>query len=160
MIAMTKKHKVTIPRLSDTRMTVTSYLLSLLMVILLVLPITEPVFADTDSWIQTSQADFEAGILDNVDTTSSSGDLQLAASDFFIYALQGNDQQSFWRYDRATGCRVIRYIRRFSFARESSVENRRGMALIAAKNAPSGNECAPGGCRPFLGRTNVIERAQ
>ena len=36
------------------------------------------VWMGSDSWTQTSQADFENGVLENVDTTSSPGDVELA----------------------------------------------------------------------------------
>ncbi len=54
------------------------------------------------TWTQTSQSDFEAGTLFQVDTSSSPGDVRLAASGVgsnYIYAFRGHRSKDFWRYD-------------------------------------------------------------
>jgi len=52
-------------------------------------------------WVQTTQGDFEAGVLNNVSTSSSPGDVALAAilSGSYIYAFQGDGNNAFLRYD-------------------------------------------------------------
>jgi hypothetical protein len=50
------------------------------------------------SWIQSSQADFESGVLNNVDTSSSSGDVKLARAPGYLYAFRGLSN-NFWRYN-------------------------------------------------------------
>jgi hypothetical protein len=49
------------------------------------------------AWVQTTQADFEAGVPSQADTRSSPGDVKLATADR-IYAFQGGSA-AFWRYD-------------------------------------------------------------
>jgi hypothetical protein len=41
-------------------------------------------------WVQTSQADFEAGVADQVDTTSNPGDVQLATIEPSVFYSSGN----------------------------------------------------------------------
>ena len=79
-------------------------LISLALLLTLILsPVTTGVaLAAGHTWTQTTQADFEAGTLSQVDTTSSPGDVKLATSGRYIYAFQGNDTTSFWRYDITT----------------------------------------------------------
>ena len=48
-------------------------------------------------WLQTTQADFEAGVPSQADTRSSPGDAKLATADR-IYAFQGGSA-AFWRHD-------------------------------------------------------------
>ena len=57
----------------------------------------------SSDWMRTTQADFEAGVLSDVDTTTSSGDvkLALAVNGHNIYALRGHDSKDFGRYDIA-----------------------------------------------------------
>ncbi|MFC2002109.1 Kelch repeat-containing protein [Chloroflexota bacterium] len=80
------------------------YRISWLIVIILALTgvHTGIVLGNDSSWTQTSQADFEAGTLLQVDTASSPGDVQLAMTGNYIYAFRGNDTKSFWRYDIIT----------------------------------------------------------
>jgi len=52
-------------------------------------------------WTQTTQADFNAGVLNNVDISSSSGDVKLARAPAYLYALRGLSTTDFWRYDIA-----------------------------------------------------------
>jgi outer membrane protein assembly factor BamB len=54
-----------------------------------------------DTWTQTSRAEFESGTLFRVDTSSSPGDVKLAASggSNYAYALRGKNTKTFWRYD-------------------------------------------------------------
>ena len=49
------------------------------------------------AWVQTTQADFEAGVPSQADTRSSPGDAKLATADR-IYAFQGGSA-AFWRHD-------------------------------------------------------------
>jgi len=54
------------------------------------------------AWTQTSQADFESGTLFQVDTSSSPGDVKLAAvgaDGNYVYAFRGDNSKDFWRYD-------------------------------------------------------------
>jgi len=58
--------------------------------------------ADT-TWTQTSQADFESGMLFQVDASTSPGDVKLAkAGGNYVYALRGNGTSEFWRYDTSS----------------------------------------------------------
>jgi len=50
-------------------------------------------------WMQTTQADFNGGILNNVDTSISTGDVKLARTPAYLYALRGLSTTDFWRYD-------------------------------------------------------------
>ncbi|MBN1161592.1 MAG: hypothetical protein JXA17_06585 [Dehalococcoidales bacterium] len=60
------------------------------------------VMADT-TWTQTTQADFTSGSLDQLDATSSPGDVKLAQwGSGYIYAFKGSETKTFWRYDIAT----------------------------------------------------------
>ena len=52
-----------------------------------------------DTWVQTTKDDFEAGVLNNVNTSFSPGNVKLAAK--YCYALQGDGQVGFSRYDIA-----------------------------------------------------------
>ena len=78
-------------------------LFRLLLVATLLFPTMGTGMARADPvWTQTSQADFEAGTLFQVDTTSSPGDVKLATDGIgnnHVYALRGRDSEDFWRYD-------------------------------------------------------------
>ena len=52
-------------------------------------------------WVQTTQAEFNVGVLNQVDTSTSPGDVKLAtgwSSTDYVYAFQGNGTNAFWRY--------------------------------------------------------------
>jgi hypothetical protein len=53
-------------------------------------------------WTQTAQADFNVGVLNNVDISSSSGVVKLARAPAYLYALRGLSTTDFWRYDITT----------------------------------------------------------
>ena len=54
-----------------------------------------------DTWTQTTQADFASGTLNQVDVSSSPGDVILAKAGTaaYAYALRGSNSKSFWRYN-------------------------------------------------------------
>jgi len=77
-------------------------LLSLLATLVLSAAATGNAWASDPTWTQTSQEDFESGMLFQVDTVSSPGDVKLAedgAGANYVYALRGNNRDDFWRYD-------------------------------------------------------------
>jgi len=77
-------------------------IISLALLLALILPPASAgvVLAAGLSWTQTTEEDFEAGVLNNVDTSTSPGDVTLAQT-HYIYALQGGGTMGFWRYDIA-----------------------------------------------------------
>ncbi len=58
---------------------------------------------DSGNWTQTTQTDFEAGVTNNVDTSSAPGDVKLAVElgGDYVYAFRGYNSKDFWRYDVA-----------------------------------------------------------
>jgi hypothetical protein len=78
-------------------------LLQVLVVMMFVLsPLGAGKAAADTTWTQTSQADFEAGTLVQLDTASSPGDVKLAkAGSDYLYVFRGNGTKTFWRYDIA-----------------------------------------------------------
>jgi len=70
--------------------------------IIFFMPVGAYVALADSTWTQTSQADFESGTPLQVDTSGSPGDVMLSTSDGgYFYALGGNRQKHFWRYDPA-----------------------------------------------------------
>lgn len=71
---------------------------------LFVVPVGTGIARADATWTQTSQAEFESGMLFQVDTSSSPGDVKLAKSGAAgnLYALRGNNSRNFWRYNIAT----------------------------------------------------------
>jgi len=52
-------------------------------------------------WDQTTESDFNSGVLGDVDTSSSPGDVKLNEGDY-AYAVRGADSAAFWKYDIAS----------------------------------------------------------
>jgi hypothetical protein len=51
------------------------------------------------AWTQTSRADFESAILQNLDASGSPGSIKLSIAGVdYLYAFRGNNQRTFWRY--------------------------------------------------------------
>ena len=51
-----------------------------------------------NTWTQTTQTDFNAGLKTNIDVNSLPNSVKLAGKTY-IYAFKGNDATTFWRYD-------------------------------------------------------------
>ncbi len=69
---------------------------------LLVLSVGGSITAAETAWTQTSRADFEAGTTVQLDTSGSPGDVKLGTAGVsYLYALRGNHQKTFWRYNLA-----------------------------------------------------------
>ncbi len=73
-----------------------------LVVAVLVVALGAGIARSDSAWTQTSQADFESGILFQVDTSSSPGDVKLVkavAGSSYTYAFRGGGRDDFWKYD-------------------------------------------------------------